>query len=66
MMNLVDAYVTKILKEPRFNDRYAYEGVTWWEVKVEYNSYGVLSETYLTFDTEEKALLVKEGYHFLT
>lgn len=63
-MNLIDAYVTKVLSEPRYIDKY--EDHKWWQVRVEYNSYGRLSETELTFKTEEEAKLVNVGYHFLT
>jgi hypothetical protein len=64
-MNLLDAYVTEILSEPTFNNQYASEDVTWWEVKVVYECWGGLSTTYLTFKSKEEAELVKEGYHFL-
>jgi hypothetical protein len=64
-MNLVDAYVTKVLGEPQYIDKYANEGVTWWQVPVECNSYGVLSETMLSFNTEEEAKAVVRGHHFL-
>jgi hypothetical protein len=65
-MNLLDAYVTKILSEPNFNSDYARQGVTWWEIMVEYDSYGVKDSRTLSFDTKEKAEAVKVGYHFLT
>jgi hypothetical protein len=65
-MNLVDAYVTKVLSEPAFNDVYKDEGITWWQVSVEYDSYGWLSETLLTFKTKSEAEAVSVGYKFLT
>lgn len=65
-MNLVDAYVTKVLSEPEFIDTYKDEGVVWWQVKVEYDSYGRLSETEMTFKTKAEAEKVEVGYHFLT
>jgi hypothetical protein len=65
-VNLVDAYVTEVLSEPAYNDKYAAEGVTWWQVDVNYDSYGRISQTRLTFKTKEEAAAVKIGYHFLT
>ncbi|MGF9912797.1 hypothetical protein ABEX47_17330 [Paenibacillus ehimensis] len=64
-MNLLDAYVTRVL---------GYEEKDWGNgpvklVKVEYDSYGRLSETTLVFTgetREQKAAEVVEGYHFLT
>jgi hypothetical protein len=64
-MNLIDAYVTKVL---------GYDEKDWGNgpvkmVRVEYNSYGRLSETDLTFwgeDRDQKSAEVTEGYHFLT
>lgn len=63
-MNLVDCYVTKVLSEPEYIDKYAAEGLIWWQVSVEYDSYGRLSETRLTFKTKEDADAVKMGYVF--
>ncbi|MEF3306650.1 hypothetical protein [Paenibacillus sp. GYB003] len=65
-MNLLDAYVTEVLGTPRFEDYYKDEGIVWWAVPVKYNSYGVVSETELTFKTREEAEKVKVGYHFLS
>lgn len=65
-MNLVDAYVTKVLSEPKFIDKYKDEGMTWWQVDVEYDCYGRISDQPLTFKTEEEAAAVKVGHHFLT
>ncbi|MEO3947656.1 hypothetical protein [Gorillibacterium sp. CAU 1737] len=65
-MNLVDAYVTQVLAEPEYIDKYAGEGLTWWQVKVLYNSYGRTSETTLSFPTREEAAAVTPGHHFLT
>lgn len=63
-MNLIDCYVTKILSNPfpRYN---RFNNTTYWIVNVEYNSYGVISNTELLFNTQEDALKVKIGYHFL-
>lgn len=58
-MNQLDAVVTKIIsKKPRFQ----YE--KYW-VKVEYECYGLHSETYLMFETEQNALDLKVGFKFL-
>ncbi|MEK4343240.1 MULTISPECIES: hypothetical protein [Brevibacillus] len=65
-MNLVDAVVTKVLSKPRFNDKYAEDGVTWWEVDVEYNCYGRLNERTMVFDSKDEADEVQIGYEFLT
>lgn len=62
-MNAVDAYVTKVLEPPTFIDKYP--DVQWWEVGVEYDSYGVLSETKLTFRSKDEANRVCVGYRFL-
>lgn len=63
-MNLIDCYVTKVLSDPysRYNK---FNNTTYWIVDVEYNSYGVISNTELLFNTKEDALKVKIGYHFL-
>lgn len=61
-MNLVDCYVTKVLGEPVH--RHCYDAC-WWQVPVEYNSWGTLSKTDLVFKTKEAADKVVEGYHFL-
>lgn len=63
-MNLIDCYVTKIFDKPysRYNN---FNNSTEWIVKVEYNSYGVISNTELLFNTQEDALKIKIGYHFL-
>jgi hypothetical protein len=58
-MNLLDAYVTKIISKP-FKD-YG----KWW-VKVEYYCYSINSQTQLFFDTKEEAEKVEIGYKFLT
>lgn len=65
-MNLVDAYVTKVISEPTWRFYYGKQSVTWWEVEVEYDSYGVIDTQKLSFSTKEEAEQVKEGYHFLT
>ena len=58
-MNLLEAYVTKIISnEPIFKfDKY-------W-IKVEYECWGLKSTTELMFDTEDKARDIKIGYKFL-
>ncbi|WNF07432.1 hypothetical protein [Brevibacillus borstelensis] len=65
-MNVVDAVVTKVLSAPRFNDKYAEDGVTWWEIDVEYDCYGRISTRTLTFKARNEADEVKVGYQFLT
>jgi hypothetical protein len=53
-MNVIDAYVTRVLGPPykRWNK--------WW-VQVECDSYGVISENTLMFNSEFEALQVKIG-----
>lgn len=58
-MNLVDAFVKKVISEP-------YEEYGKWWIDVEYISWGVPGKTRLMFDSKEQALEVKEGYKFLT
>lgn len=65
-MNLLDAVVTKVLSEPKYVDEYAKDGITWWEVKVEYDCWGQVSEGTLTCKTEDEAKEIKVGYEFLT
>jgi hypothetical protein len=62
LMNLLDAVVKKVLSEPKFVE---YNGYQWWEIEVEYDCYGALSKTKLTFKTKEEAEKVKVGYKFL-
>ena len=58
-MNLIDAFVTKIIsRKPIFEfDKY-------W-MKVEYKCCGLNSTTNLMFDTEEQAKAIKIGDKFL-
>lgn len=66
-MNLVECVVTSVLGDPIKKGFYSdliCEYINYWEVPVEYNSYGSIGETNLTFTTEEKAKEVKEGYIF--
>jgi TPP-dependent trihydroxycyclohexane-1,2-dione (THcHDO) dehydratase len=64
-MNLLDAYVKTVLSEPVYNDTYAHEGLTWWQVNVEYTCWSDKVETTrLTFKTKEEADLVIIGYKF--
>ncbi|HFK9386252.1 TPA: hypothetical protein ACG2V4_004538 [Escherichia coli] len=58
-MNLVDAFVKKVISEP-------YEEYGKWWIDVEYISWGVPGKTRLMFESKELALEVKEGYKFLT
>lgn len=59
-MNSLDAEVIKIIsRKPKF------EYDKWW-VKVEYECYGLHSETYLMFETEKEATDLKIGFKFLT
>jgi len=59
-MNLVDCYVTKVLSEP-FKCPQSHS----WGIKVEFDSYGRISETQLYLDTKAEILKVKKGYKFL-
>jgi hypothetical protein len=65
-MNLLDAYVVEVLTEPVYIDTYKDEGVTWWQIEVMKDCYGVIDKSTLTFKTKEEADSVKVGYHFLT
>ncbi|ECW8744235.1 hypothetical protein F4284_07095 [Salmonella enterica] len=53
-MNLVDAFVKKVISEP-------YEEYGKWWIDVEYISWGVPGKTRLMFESKEQALEVKEG-----
>lgn len=67
-MNLVECVVTSVLGDPikkKFHSDVICKDIEYWEVQVEYNSYGSDGRTTLTFYTEEKAKEVKEGYVFL-
>ncbi|MDZ9638994.1 hypothetical protein SNC27_24450 [Escherichia coli] len=55
-MNLVDAFVKKVISEP-------YEEYGKWWIDVEYISWGVPGKTRLMFESKEQALEVKEGYN---
>ena len=55
-MNYVNCIVTEVL------DIY-FHG--YWCVRVKFNSYGVESETLLTFKTKDETKDVKAGYSFL-
>lgn len=57
-MNLLDCVVTKVLSEPKHQNNK-------WIVSVEYDCYGVISQTPLFFNTEEEAKKVKPHYIFL-
>jgi len=57
-MNLCDCYVKEILSTP-------YEAYGKWWVKVIYESWGTYSESTLMFSTQEEALGVQLGHHFL-
>ena len=64
-MNLCDYYVKEVLGKPVYhiNEK---EKISWWEVNVSYfYDNGELKEKSLTFDSEEEASQVQEGYHFL-
>nr|WP_015059947.1 hypothetical protein [Salmonella enterica]AFU91711.1 hypothetical protein pSD107_102 [Salmonella enterica subsp. enterica serovar Derby] len=58
-MNLVDAFVKKVISGP-------YKEYGKWWIDVEYISWGVPGKTRLMFESKEQALEVKEGYKFLT
>ncbi len=57
-MNLINAYVTKILSV----EKAQYFA---WKVYVEFEDEGGTGREMLYFDTEEEALAVKVGYEFL-
>lgn len=61
-MNHIDSVVTKVLGKPTFR---RCEDVEWWEVWVEYNSWGRVSEQMLWKKTEAEINEVKEGFKFL-
>lgn len=56
-MNLLEAYVTKVLSEP-------YENYGKWWVDVEYNCWGSISKSEVMCQTEQEALTVAVGYEF--
>ena len=58
-MNLVDAFVTKVISGP-------YEEYGKWWVDVEYISWGVPGKSRLMFDSREQAQEVQEVFRFLT
>ena len=58
-MNEVTAYVTEVLSEPYFVDKY-----NWWAVDVIFSDMGGSREKTLTFANEEKAKEVEKGYKF--
>lgn len=61
-LNLMDAYVTKVLSKPRHVKMY---GTEWWEVEVVAIDMGErLEQETLTFKTKEEAEEVKVGYIF--
>lgn len=57
-MNTVDCVVTKVLGKPE--NKYGK-----WFVKVQYDSWGHLSETEVLFDTQNEANDIQPGYKFL-
>ena len=58
-MNKLDAEVIKVIsRKPKF------EYDKWW-MKVEYECYGLHSETYLMFESEQEAIDLKVGFRFL-
>lgn len=60
-MNLVESTVRKVLSEPRHQHGFCYDT---FEVDVEVNCWGHVSETTLSFRTLEEAKQVKVGYKF--
>ena len=58
-MNLVDAFVTKVISGP-------YEECGKWWVDVEYISWGVPGKSRLMFDSREQTLEVQKDFRFLT
>lgn len=66
-MNLLENYVTAVVSPPTqdaFTDLEGKEHVYWW-VKVQAECYGSITESTLTFDTQEEATAVCEGYVFM-
>ena len=59
-MNLVDCVVTEVL-----SDVFKEASSGCYGVKVEFNSYGNISQTRLFFDTEKEAKNIKKGHKFL-
>jgi len=58
-MNLINCYVTEVLKEP-------YEKFGKWWLIVMYDGYGKIDVTHLMFDSKEDAQKVTVGYEFLS
>ena len=58
-MNLVDAFVTKVISGP-------YEEYGKWWVDVEYISWGVPGKSRLKFHSRAQAQEAQEGFRFLT
>ncbi len=59
-MNLIDAWVTKII-----SDKPVFKYDKYW-INVECNVMGHIQLSELMFDTEQEALDIKVGYKFLT
>lgn len=59
-MNLIDAYVVKILSEPKLLSE-----ISGYWVEVEYEDDGGTGFTNLYFETLDEALNLKVGYEFL-
>jgi hypothetical protein len=66
-VNYCDYYVKEVLRNPaHVSHVYSEKTYSWWEVAVSYYyDNGELRTKKLTFDTQEEANKVKEGYHFL-
>lgn len=63
-MNLVDCVVTRVLGTPVHHDCDG-DLFGYWTVKVEYDSWGTVSETNLVLRSEHEANGVREGHKFL-
>lgn len=66
-MNTIPHHVNRVIEGPTRKDiTFEYEGEevtdTVWNVVVEANSYGVIEERTITFQTREEAEKVEEGY----
>lgn len=64
-MNLVEATVVEVLKEPHLVQPDGWNN-QWWKVVFKYNCYGNVKTREDFFKTKEEASRFKVGYKFLT
>ncbi|MDR6218266.1 hypothetical protein [Deinococcus soli (ex Cha et al. 2016)] len=62
-MNLVETVVIRLLSDPQRGEA---DGVEWWTVRAQVNSYGHVFETDVTCATEAEARAVQPGYTYLS